>query len=211
MAPAHEHIGRIDRIGLRNVEAVVDAPRPCGELAAHGHACRESRPVGRTSPPGGSVSPAGRRTPCRSCPRGSNRRSRRNDAERTAGDHLDHPGGDVDADAVAPARPRLKSERKPRQILNRRFKRALGVHQLGRVVHFAEQASPRRNGRKGRSCASSGRAPGSGEPDRRDCRRPAYLHGPEGGMYLASGSMSLKRPSSSKVISATQMIGLVIE
>ena len=30
-------------------------------------------------------------------------------------------------------------------------------------------------------------------------------------MYFATGSISLKRPSSSKVISAVQMIGLVIE
>jgi hypothetical protein len=34
---------------------------------------------------------------------------------------------------------------------------------------------------------------------------------PKAGMYFASGSISLKRPSSSNVMSAVQMIGLVIE
>ena len=34
---------------------------------------------------------------------------------------------------------------------------------------------------------------------------------PNAGMYFATGSISRKRPSSSKVISATQTIGLVIE
>ncbi len=34
---------------------------------------------------------------------------------------------------------------------------------------------------------------------------------PKAGMYFASGSISLTRPSSSKVISAMQTIGLVIE
>ena len=45
------------------------------------------------------------------------------DAERPAGDDLDHPGGDVDADAVAPARSRLEGEGKPRQIVNDGFQR----------------------------------------------------------------------------------------
>ncbi len=37
------------------------------------------------------------------------------------------------------------------------------------------------------------------------------LTAPKAGTYFASGSMSLKRPSSSSVMSAVQMIGLVIE
>ena len=47
-------------------------------------------------------------------------------AERTAGNDLDHPGGDVDADAIAPARTRLEGERKPRQIVDGGFKRMVG-------------------------------------------------------------------------------------
>ena len=34
---------------------------------------------------------------------------------------------------------------------------------------------------------------------------------PKEGMYRATGSISRKRPSSNRLISATQMIGLVIE
>ncbi len=48
-------------------------------------------------------------------------------AKRTAGDDLDDPGGDVDADAIPPARSRLEGERKPRQIVNGGFKRMVGV------------------------------------------------------------------------------------
>ena len=132
-------------------------------------------------------------------------------AERSAGDDLDHPGGDVDADAVAPARPRLEGERKAREIVDRRLQRALGVEQLGRVVHLADgrilDEMVGETAHMGHQVADHDRATGSDQTP----SASRTFTAPKAGMYFASGSISRKRPSSSSVMSAVQTIGLVIE
>jgi hypothetical protein len=102
MAAANEDVGRIGGVGLRHVEAVVGACHPGGELTAHGHAGVEQ------------VRAAIHRRQAAPLLRGHAKRCvghaqrlvqafAQKIAERTARDDFDHPGGDVDADAVAPA------------------------------------------------------------------------------------------------------------
>ena len=60
-------------------------------------------------------------------------------AEPPAGDHFDHTGRDVDADAVLKARPRLEGERQPREVVDPLRQRAAGVQELALGAHPADR------------------------------------------------------------------------
>ena len=122
MAAANEDVRRIDGVGLRHIDAVVDPAHPGGELAAHGHAGGEHV---RAAIHRGDVGPflgwdaEGRVAHAQRLEQSLAQEH----SERPARDDFYDSGGDVDADAVAPAGPGLERKRKLRQIVDDGFQR----------------------------------------------------------------------------------------
>ena len=211
MASPCEHVRRINRIGLRNVEPVVEALHPGRELAAHGHAGVEY------------VRAAVHRRHAAPLLRGHAKRRighaqgleqplPQEHSERLTCDDFDHPSCDVDADAVAPARPGLERERIPRQIVNNDFQRMVRAQQLSPLgIHFADARFLDKMVREPLICVikSRTRIGRTGATSFPSASRT--FTAPKAGMYFATGSISRKRPSSSSVMSAVQTIGFVIE
>ena len=133
-------------------------------------------------------------------------------AERTAGDHLDHPADDVDADAVVPSRARLKGQRKPREVLDRRFQRTSRVEELAPLVHFPDRRiADEMVGQSARVAHQIAQHDRARRIDQSAVRLPHFHAAERRDDISPAGRGACSAPPRAASSAPTQMIGFVIE